>query len=335
MKRYTAPPDRGLQSEMVLRSGTFAYRFLPDWAGLPQDLGGAEITGAACDSEDNVYALTRHPGMPILVFDSAGRHLRSIGQGAFPARPHGIFINRRDELYVTDDNAHLAVHLSKAGETLRVFGKAGVASDTGCDRDAYRKWRGANHIPEGMRHDNYFILEKQIDTIRQTAGPFNGPTRMIEAPDGSLYCCDGYGNAAIHCFDPDGSYQKTWGSPGRQPGQFRLPHGILLDGNDRLWVADRENNRLQIFDREGEVLTVVEGLYRPTELCTDGAHIYLSESDAGLSIFTPDAEIVAQFGFPLSPLCFHGLGIDSNGNLYGATLGKNRFRNLVKLERIR
>lgn len=335
MKRYSAPADRHNYNHMTLQSGDFSYELQPCWAQLPKELGAAEITGVACDSEGYVYVLTRHPDMPIMVFDDDGKYLRAMAQGVFPARPHGIFINEKDALYVTDDNAHIAVKLTKTGEVLAVFGEAGKPSDTGCDRQAYLKWRAQNNIPGKVRHDNYFILEKQIDTIARTAGPFNGPTRMIEAPDGQLFCCDGYGNAAIHRFAADGRYLTTWGEPGREPGQFRLPHGILLDRQERLWVADRENNRLQIFDKAGRVLTIVEGLYRPTELCTDGTYIYLSESDAGFSILTQEAEIVAQFGFALSPFCFHGLGINPKGDLYAATLGKNRFNNIVKLKRLK
>ncbi len=158
---------------------------------------------------------------------------------------------------------------------------------------------------------------------------------MIEGNDGILYCSDGYGNAAIHRFSADGIYLGSWGEPGRQPGQFRLPHSLFQDAAGRIWVADRENDRVQIFTSQGELLYVVENLHRPTEFCTDGKYIYLSESDAGFSIFTQDVEIVAQFGFFLSPLCFHGMAINSSGDLFGATLAKNRFNNLVKLRRIR
>lgn len=320
--------------EIILRSGSFAYQFLPYWAKIPEEFGKNEITDIACDSSGIVYVLTRCPKMPIMLFEPDGTYLKSIGQGVFPGRPHGIFINGQDELYCTDDTAHVAVHLSKEGRVIRTFGTPHVPSDTGCDRDAYKKWRVQNHVLDAEVYDGYFQLGKQLDSITRTAGPFNGPTRMIETGDGELYCSDGYGNAAIHHFSSDGSYMETFGKPGKKWGELRLPHGLIQDQRDRIWVADRENNRLQIFSRNGELLGVVDNLYRPTELCTDGRYIYLSDSDAGFNIFDQDAHLLAQFGFYLSPFCFHGLGIDKKGNLYAATLGKNRYPNLVKLRRI-
>lgn len=320
--------------EIIMRSGSFAYRYLPYWAKLPDNLGKHEITDVACDSSDRVYVLTRCPEMPVMIFDQEGNYLHSIGRGVFPGRPHGIFINSRDELYCTDDTAHVAVHMSRDGEVLRTFGTPKVPSDTGCDREAFQKWKELNHIPDSEIYDGYFQLQKQLDSIVRTAGPFNGPTRMIETDDGELYCSDGYGNAAIHHFSANGEYQNTFGAPGRKAGELRLPHGLIQDQKNRIWVADRENNRLQIFSRDGEVLGVVDNLYRPTELCTDGTYIYLSDSDAGFCVFDQEAHLVAQFGFYLSPFCFHGLGINKRGDLYAATLGKNKYSNLVKLQRI-
>lgn len=330
----TSDKKRHEQNEIILRSGAFAYRYLPCWAQVPQAAQKSEITAVACDSADDVYVLTRHPEMPILVFTPSGEFLRSLGKGLFPARPHGIFINAQDELYCTDDAAHTAVKMTRDGKILASFGEAGKASDTGCDREAFDKWRAQENIPASRSFDRYLPLQMQLDTIIRTAGPFNGPTRMIETRSGDLYCSDGYGNAAVHRFSADGGYVSTFGRPGRAPGEMRLPHGILEDRLGRLWVADRENDRLQIFDTEGNLLVLIDGLFRPTELCTDGEHIYLSESDAGFSIFTQEAEIVAQFGFYHSPMYFHGIGINSQKDLFATTLGKNIFNNIVKLERV-
>jgi len=320
---------------MILRCGDFVYRYQPCWAQLPEAFGKNEVVSVACDSEDNLYVMTRHKEMPIMVFDQQGALLRSFGKDLFPGRPHGVYINAKDELYCTDDKGHIAVKISRAGDVIAAFGKANEPSDTGCDWKAYQNWRIKENIPPEQTFDHYFPLQKQIDTIARSAGPFNGPTRMIEGRDGQLYCSDGYGNAAIHRFSLSGEYLGRWGEPGRDPGQFRLPHGLWQDYQNRIWVADRENNRVQIFSPQGELLILIENLPRPTEFCCDGKYIYLSESDAGFSIFTQDAEIVAQFGFFLSPMCFHGIAVNSKGDLFGATLGKNKFSNLIKLHRIR
>ncbi len=320
--------------DIILRSGDFTYLYQPCWAHMPDSFGTSEVVAVACDRQDELYVLTRHKEMPIMVFDREGKFLHSFGKGVFPGRPHGVFINARGELFCTDDTGHIAVKLSKSGEVLAIFGKANQPSDTGCDWDAFRHWREKENIPADRIFDFYFPLQKQIDSIACSAGPFNGPTRMIEGKDGLLYCSDGYGNAAIHRFSPSGEYLGRWGEPGRAPGQFRLPHSVFQDDTKRIWVADRENNRVQIFAPDGELLAIIENLARPTEFCTDGEYIYLSESDAGFSIFSRNIEIVAQFGFCLSPMCFHGLAINSRGDLFGATLAKNKFNNLVKLRRI-
>ncbi len=320
---------------MILRCGDFAYQYQPCWAHMPASFGHNDVVALACDDQDDLFVLTRHKEMPVMVFDQEGNFQRSFGKGLFPARPHGIFINQKGELYCTDDNGHIVIKMTRTGDVLAIYGKANQPSDTGCDRNAFEKWRQAEHIPDSQAIDYYLPLQKQLDTIARSAGPFNGPTRMIEGNDGMLYCSDGYGNAAIHRFAADGTYLGRWGEPGRRPGQFRLPHSLFQDSAGRIWVADRENDRVQIFTPQGELLFVIENLNRPTEFCTDGRYIYLSESDAGFSIFTQDVEIVAQFGFFLSPLCFHGMAINSAGDLFGATLAKNRFNNLVKLSRIR
>lgn len=322
------------KNETILKSGGYAYRMLPYWAQIPAELKNAEITAVSCDSEDRVFILTRNFDMPIMVFDPHGRFLYSCAQGVFFERPHGIYFNRQDELYCTDDKAHVVMKLTKKGELLKTYGNPGQPSDTGCNRNAYKEYREKEKVPASVPFDNGKSLQMQLDSIIRCGPPFNGPTRMIEAPSGELFCTDGYGNAAVHHFTAEGKLIKTWGEPGREPGQFRLPHGLLMDRAGRIWVADRENNRLQIFDTGGNLLICVDNLLRPTELCTDGTFIYVSESDGGFSIFDQEANPVAQFGYRFSSLYLHGIGINSKGDLFGATLSKNKFNNLIKLERL-
>lgn len=322
------------QNEIILKSRGFAYRYLPYWAGLPRELGGKEITAVGCDSQDFVYVLSRSFEVPIMVFAPDGTYLRSIGKGLFYERPHGIFINQRDELYCTDDKAHVVMKLTRDGELIRMFGKPHEPSGTGCNWNAYEEYRQRNGIPPSAPTDGVLSLKLRLDSIVRTAGPFNGPTRMIEAPNGDLFCTDGYGNAAVHHFTGDGTLLHTFGSPGSEPGQFRLPHGLIMDQKGRLWVADRENGRIQIFDVRGKLELCLEGFLRPTEFCTDGVYIYVSESGGGFSILDQEGEVKAQFGYEKSPFYLHGIGMDSKGDLYGATLSKNRFHNLMKFQRL-
>jgi len=330
---YSAP-DRSARSKVILTCGSFSYEVLPVWAQLPDGLGKSEITAVGCDSNDRVYVRTRNFELPIMVFQPDGKFLHAIAKGVFYERPHGIYINSSDELYCTDDKAHTAAKLTTEGICLAAYGTPNNASDTGCNRNVYMEDRKKRGIPDNEPIDAGKRLQMQLDTIVRAAPPFNGPTRMIEVPDGDLWCADGYGNAAIHHFDSEGKYISSFGSPGREPGQFRLPHGLLMDKKGNLWVADRENNRLQIFDQKGTLLFIVDKMLHPTELCTDGKYIYVSESGGGFSIFDQEAHIVAQFGYANSPLYLHGIGINSRGDLFGATLSKNKVTNIIKFAKL-
>ena len=92
--------------------------------------------------------------------------------------------------------------------------------------------------------------------VCRAAGPFNMVTNAAVGPNGDLFVSDGYGNARVHRFSAEGELKASWGEPGSGPGQFNLPHGIVVDRSGRVFVADRENSRIQIFSSEGELLTI-------------------------------------------------------------------------------
>lgn len=330
--------NRMLQGErkIVFSSKDFAYELIPYWAQFPKEFNEkADITAMACDADDRVYVLTRDFHMPVLVFDKDGSFLFSFGEGVFHARPHGVFINQAGEIYCTDDKAHVAMKFSHEGRLLQTYGKPNTPSDSGCNWNAYHEYRAANQIPEYAPIDGPLSLKLRLDTIVRSAGPFNGPTKMIEAEDGELFCSDGYGNASIHRFTHDGTLLATFGAPGSRDGEFRLPHAVHLDSRGRLWVADRENDRVQIFTREGKHLKTLTGLKRPADFCTDGEFIYIGQTiGGGFAVYTEDFAQAADIGYPKSSLYFHGIAIDSEKSIYGATLAKNRAFNLYKLKRI-
>ncbi len=129
---------------------------------------------------------------------------------------------------------------------------------------------------------------------------------------------DGYGNARVHKFSADGTYQFSWGEPGNGPGQFNLPHGIWYDSRGRLLVADRENDRVQVFDLDGKLLTVW-----PTEMIgpaffyvDDEDIVYIPEHNGGMvSILTLDGERLARWGAPIHR-SIHGIWGDSQKSIY-------------------
>ncbi len=143
MKTISGSTHRHDAHDMILRCGDFAYQYQPCWAHIPASFGNNDVVALACDDQDTLFVLTRHKEMPVMVFDQQGNFQRSFGTGLFPARPHGIFINHKGELYCTDDNSHIGIKMTRTGDVLATYGQANQPSDTGCDRNAYQKWREA------------------------------------------------------------------------------------------------------------------------------------------------------------------------------------------------
>ena len=327
---------------VVMSSGEFSYRPSSDWAKWPDDWVMNEVTAVATDSQGRVFVFNRGDH-PVAVFDPEGQPLFSWGAGLFD-RPHGIWIGPNDEVYCTDDLGHAVHKFTSEGKHLMTLGMRGRPSDTGNSSIDYR-------------------------TIQRSAPPFNFPTNLAVAPNGDLYVADGYGNARIHQFSPDGVLRRSWGEPGDGPGQFKVPHGIAVDHDGIVYVADRENSRLQLFSPTGEFLREWTDIARPCEVAIDGSgRVYVAElgyltgmwpgttapspdSTGGrFSIFDPMGKLLARFGGgqrPCEPGDFfspHDIWLDANDNLYIAEVvrsccGNKRpavgdYHTLQKLERI-
>ncbi|WP_354448110.1 hypothetical protein [Ottowia thiooxydans] len=152
--------------------------------------------------------------------------------------------------------------------------------------------------------------------------PFNHPTGVHIAPDGDILVSDGYGNSRVHRFAPDGRLRRSWGSPGNGPGAFNTPHAVWVLPDGRVLCADRDNDRIQVFDGTGTLLAMWEGLVRPMALwaTADGLTLYVSEQVPRLSrLDTTDGRVLGRaraFG-----IYAHGLAGDTAGNLYVAEQG--------------
>jgi hypothetical protein len=264
-----------------------------------------------------VYVFNRSEH-PVIVYESDGRFVRSWGEGVF-TRPHGITIHD-DIVYCADDTDHTVRALTLEGELLWTLGTLNQPSDTG-------------YSPQGRTN---------LLSIRRGAGPFNRPTRLAIAPGGDLYVSDGYGNARIHRFSADRQLIQSWGEPGTDPGQFNLPHSIWVHTDGRVFVCDRENDRIQIFGPSGELLSMWTNVARPGDLLidragrvflgemawnTDEAHMtgqpFLEARSAQISIRDLEGNLLSRWGGedPCAPGSFaspHGMGLDSQGSLYVA-----------------
>ena len=175
---------------------------------------------------------------------------------------------------------------------------------------------------------------------KDSGEPFNAPTDVAIASTGELLVSDGYGNARVHKFSPEGELLLSWGERGEGPGQFALPHGVQVDKYDRVWVCDRENCRVQIFDINGNYLTEWTELRRPTTVFIDPNEdvVYVAQLERQLSVYTIDGELITQWGgcesidtpgeFLGGP---HGIWADSNGDLYvGEALVNARLQKFVR-----
>jgi DNA-binding beta-propeller fold protein YncE len=284
------------------------------WAKLPSGLTWHEVTGVATDDDDRAYVFSRGEHR-VLVFAADGRFLSSWGDGVF-TRPHGITVHN-DAVYCCDDLDHTVRKFTLDGRLLMTLGTSGQASDTGATSLDFR-------------------------TIRRAAGPFHYPTNLAVAPDESLYITDGYGNARVHHFSSAGELLHSWGEPGDGPGQFHLPHGIAIDGRGTVYVADRENSRVQLFTPEGRFLAAWTDVARPCQVRIDReGQVWVAElgfkagmwpgtsAPAGapggrLSVFNTMGRLQARWGGgndPAAPGDFyapHDVCIDSRGSVYVA-----------------
>jgi DNA-binding beta-propeller fold protein YncE len=296
--------------------GRFTYTADPAWARLPPGSAFGEAAAVAADSRGRVYVFTRSPHR-VLVFDRDGTYRTSWGEGSF-ARPHGAFVGPDDVLYLTDDVDHTVRKFTPEGELLLTVGTSGRPSDTGATSMDYR-------------------------TIRRAGPPFHYPTNVALSPEGELYVTDGYGNARVHKFTPDGRLLLSWGEPGSGPGQFHLPHGVAVDRQGTVYVADRENSRIQLFTPQGKHLAEWTDVVRPCQVCIDAeGAVFVAElgyrvamwpgttapypgaPGGRVSVFGPDGRLLARWGGGDRPgepgdfLAPHGLWVDGHGDLYVA-----------------
>ena len=304
--------------EPIVGSGKYTYRVNDEWQRPPAGLD-VRACAVSVDSQDRVYCFNRNPEHAVVIFDRYGNFLSSWGAGLFTF-PHAIRIvqeNGQDVVWLCDEHHQTFQTFTTDGRLLQTIGEKDARSDSGVPADDFSSaaWKKVTH----------------------GGGPFNLPTDIAFAPDGSMFMTDGYGNARVHKFSPDAKYQFSWGEPGTAPGQFNLPHGVWIDRRGRVLVADRENDRVQVFDQKGKLLSVWSTeLIGPAFFYVDDDDIvYIPEHNGGrISILTLDGERLARWGDgPVHRSC-HGIWVDSHSDLYVVQPGEwGRVRRVVKYER--
>jgi len=291
---------------MLYGTGKYTYELVDGWAKCPEGFSFFDVCGLSIGSQDRVYVLSRS-AHPVMVFDREGNLLTWWGEGLFK-RAHGSCVGPGGSVYCTDDGHHTVSKFTPEGKLLMELGNKDQPSDT------------------GFVHTPGLSLTACLHTIKQGGPPFNSPTGVALSSSGEIYVSDGYGNARVHKFAPDGTLLFSWGEPGDAPGQFRLPHSIWVDKQERVWVCDRENNRIQIFNAQGEFLNQWTDLSRPTDIFIDNEEtVYVSGliSRRGVSIFTIDGKLLARWGSQQEEdketalfIAPHAIAVDSQGDLY-------------------
>jgi hypothetical protein len=290
----------GVPMSTIVGSGEFTYRVEEGWGKLPDGWSLGDVGGICIDRQDRVYVFNRG-GHPMVIFDSQGNFLKSWGEGMFQ-RPHSISMAPDDTIYCVDEGNHCVYKCTLDGEVLFTLGTPGEAA------------------PEF------------------SGKPFNRPTQVALSPEGDIYVADGYGNARVHKFSADGKHILSWGEYGTDPGQFNIVHNICCDSAGRVYVADRENHRIQVFDGDGRFIEQWNNLHRAcglTMVNPDDPVFFIGELGPFLAIHRrypnlgPRVSIVdrhgrlqARLGGPhagTEPGTFiapHTGAVDSHGDLY-------------------
>ncbi len=284
----------------VFGQGKYRYELVEDWAKLPGGWSFVDVGGISIDADDKIYILNRGPH-PVVMMDTEGNLLGTWGEGYFK-RPHGSRLVPGPFIWCADDGRHIITRFTMDGKPLQVLGTPDKPSDTG-----YKQQKD---------------LMASLGTIK-SGPPFNRPTGIARSSTGELFATDGYGNARVHKFSAEGGLIKSWGEAGTGPSQFNLPHNIWIDKYDRLWVPDRENNRIQRFDTDGKLLDIWYDTFRPTDVYIDNAEtVYVSEIRPGVSIYTIDGRLLSRWYNEEKDaktdlfISAHAIAVDSKGDIY-------------------
>lgn len=318
----------------MVGTGKYKYEVIRDWAKWPPgiDLGSGtegkqgsvgsagglsavpemmsggtagQVVAVATDSKDRVY-VGRMQDPPVIVFDREGNYLSSWGNGS-TAFLHALYV-ANETVYLVDRETSVCMLYTLDGKPIQMLGRHGVHSDT-----------GAREGEKGLR----------------AAGPFNQPAKMVPSPWGDLYIADGHHNARVHRFDNGGHLVQSWGQWGTGgPGEFNQPHSILVGRDNRIYVCDRDNDRIQIFAPNGAFLAMWTDVTFPVDIIeTPQGDFAITERWGGpppdargartlareqsysyrITILDRDGKVLTRLEGARNA---HGLAIDSRGDMY-------------------
>jgi streptogramin lyase len=235
---------------MIHATPDLGFAPAPDHFSLPEGMNFGLCSGVAVNSKDHIFVFNRG-SHALMEFDPEGRFVRSLAQGIF-TRPHGLRIDAEDNIWTTDGATHIVVKFNPRGRIELVLGVQGMAAD----------WHYAGHMRA-----------------------FDEPNDVAFGPKGEIYVCQGHGKgeSRIIKFDAVGNFVHTWGGEGKAPGQFNVPHSIVANDQGLIFVADRSNERIQVFDLDGNYVRESHHPGTPCGLCMccDQRHMFMAHGHAG------------------------------------------------------
>lgn len=305
------------ESPSYLRVNTAtSYEVDPSWPKRAPGVEWGETSGVAVDPQDQVWIFTRAKP-PVQVYAPDGSLVRSWGEDLVDIA-HDIKFDKQGNVWLSDVGKQVVMQCTPEGKLLKTLG---TPNETGCDE----------------RH-------------------LHRPTDMAITPDGQVFVADGYGNARIVHYDANGKFVKAWGKMGTGPGEFNLPHGIALDSQGRLYVADRNNVRVQVFDQQGTFLAEWRNLLVPwsfwispkDEIWVCGSSPMVWRSEDGVLGCPPKDQLFMKFDTsgkllqlwtipkgedgkekPGELNWVHSLALDSHGNIYAVDIKGQRLQKFV------
>lgn len=279
------------------------YKPVPDIFKLPQGMNFGACSSVALNSKGHIFVFNRSRHA-LIEFDGSGKYIRSLAEGLF-SNPHGLRIDREDNIWTTDNVLHIVVKMDPDGRVLMVLGINGRSQE----------WHDFGHLR-----------------------CFNEPNDVAFGARGEIYVTQGHGKgeSRVLKFDAEGDFLKTWGGEGSGPGEFNVPHSIVIDDAGLLYIADRSNQRIQVFDGEGKYLRETKHPGTPCGLClSSDQHIFMAHGHTGLIMkLDRQGKVLGASGGPgKAPHRYgeaHFIARDKRDDIYVADTLNWRVQKLVK-----
>ena len=309
---------RTLLSLLVFAAPIFAQpappeiRFdsVPNPIKLPAGLYLGEATGVAVNSKGHIFIYTRSGHTRLFEFDATGNYLREMGQDLYGfVFAHDVRIDKDDNIWCVDEGSNMVIKFNPEGRVVMVIGRRAEAVEGGA----------APGAPMPKPRENIF----------------NRPTDIAWDAAGNGFISDGYNNSRVVKIDKDGNWIKSWGDRGTEPGQFHTVHAIATDAKGNVYVGDRENKRIQVFDGEGKFLKQFTNVGAPWAICiTPNQTLYSSDSVPGQiykmdldgnvkGVFGKAGKLSGQFGW------VHEMACPSENTLFVAEILNWRVQKLI------